>query len=58
MAGPAFSGDDLEQGLHMSLQMNRRAALRSEPSQWKNVSSDFTLRFSPTHKSRLQWASI
>ena len=42
----------------MSLQMNRSAAPRSEPSQWKNVNSVFTVRFSPTHKSRLQWASI
>ena len=42
----------------MSLQMNPSVALRSEPNQWKNANSAFTVRFFPTHKSRLQWASI
>ena len=35
----------------MSLEMNRSAALRSGPSQWKNVNSVFTVRFSHTHQT-------
>jgi hypothetical protein len=42
----------------MSLQPNRNAALRSEPSQWKNGNSVFTVCISPSRRSRLQWASI
>jgi len=47
------SVDSKGSGLHMSLQMNRSAAVRSGPSQWKNVNSVLTVRLSPTHESRL-----
>jgi hypothetical protein len=49
-------GDDL--GFHLSEQTKRNAWLRALPNQRKNRSSVFTVRFSPTHRSRLQWPSL